>query len=167
MTPNMSFCRSWFVSRRSSLAIQRSGGADPSSGGDVHVLVVEHHPDLGALGRRRAFARHLLDEVAHRRRHFIDASSRMPSKRSGCSSADGAHRGAPGLVSRDHRGRDWRRWSVDRRRAQPPTRVGTLRGGRVNAADCQRRGQPDADPGPSAPRSSNDGHHTNDGHDTK
>jgi hypothetical protein len=65
-TPNVSFCRSWLVSRRISLATRRSGCV-PSSRRDVDVVLVEEDPRLGLLGRRLEFVRLLLHEVGDRR----------------------------------------------------------------------------------------------------
>jgi hypothetical protein len=59
------------------------GMAVPASRGDVQVLGVEQDPRIGFLGRRRAFAWFLLDEIADRGGRGVDRFVETPSIRSG------------------------------------------------------------------------------------
>ena len=87
-------------------------GGDPvglaveAPGRDVQVLVVEEHPHLGGLGRRRPFFRNLLEESVDRQGdpvHLLVEAAVEPER---LRDAHGANRRAAALVVRDRRGSD-------------------------------------------------------------
>ena len=113
MTLKLSFWQMLRPSRRISLATMRCGWLSWQRARDVEVLAVEEDPDLGALGRRLALARLLLDEVADRPdraverlvEDAVDAQRRVD--------ADGADGDAAVGIARHHRRRDGRGRAVE------------------------------------------------------
>ena len=87
-------------------------GAVPAAAGHVEVLLVEHHPGIGPLRRRRALVGELLDEVGDRRDVAVDRLVEPSVDAEPGRQPDGAHR-RPTAVAGHHRRRNRRRRVVD------------------------------------------------------
>ncbi len=117
--------------------------AVPAAARDVEVLVVEHHPRLGALGGGRALVGQLLDEVGHRRHGLVDRLVEPPVDAQRGQQRDGAH-GGLAAVAGDHRGRRRRGRAVDDDARLDRGELGRLaRGGlgRGRGREAEGRGQ--------------------------
>ena len=84
----------------------RLGLAVEAPGRDVQILVVEEHPHLGGLGRRRPFVRNLLEESIDRQGFAVHLLVEAAVEAERLRDAHGANRRAAALVVRDCRGSD-------------------------------------------------------------
>ena len=107
------------MSRRSSLAIHLSGGAESQHRHATYMLlVVVHDPHFAALRLRLAVRRRDLDEPAEWLLALVDLLVEPPVHLERRRELDGADRRLAGGIARDHLRRDGRRRTVDEGRRQ-------------------------------------------------
>ena len=118
-TAKVSFWRSWFVSRRISLATHSPLGRRlPQPRRDVHVLVVEEDPRLGPLGGRLSHVRRQLNETRDRRNRPVDRLVEHTVELDTLVQPDRADRHPALLVTVHHGGRSRSIGAVDETRVE-------------------------------------------------
>ena len=93
--------------------LQSFGVAVPHAAGEIQVLVVVEHPEVGVLGRLLAFVRLLLDEAVRRVGAPVDVLVEPAVERQRLVDPHRAHRDAPLLVAHRHGWRHRRGRTVD------------------------------------------------------
>ncbi len=94
----------------------------PGSYRDVEIRVIEEHPRLGSLGRRRPGRRLGLNEPSKRGNRCIRRFVEPPVDGQRVRHANGSHRGPTGRIARNDVRRLWWWWPVDHG-TQPVDRV--------------------------------------------